>query len=179
MKIAVVGASGVVGRALVNHLMKEGIDVVGLSRRAPDGLTAPFVALDLMNAEACVATVQTHLTDVTHVVYAALYEKPGLIAGWFDEDQMSTNEQMLNNLLQPLAEHATRLRHVTLLQGTKAYGAHVTPMKIPGKESAPRHQHANFYWLQEDLLLRFCSQFNWQFTIWRPQVIIGHAPHHH
>jgi hypothetical protein len=38
------------------------------------------------------------------------------------------------------------------MQGTKAYGVHVEPMKLPGKEREPRHQHENFYWMQEDYL---------------------------
>jgi nucleoside-diphosphate-sugar epimerase len=47
-KVAVVGASGVVGRALVEHLMQGEIPVVGLSRRPPADLAdAPFQPLDL------------------------------------------------------------------------------------------------------------------------------------
>ena len=136
MKIAVVGASGVVGRALVNHLMKEGIDVVGLSRRAPDGLTAPFVALDLMNAEACVATVQTHLTDVTHVVYAALYEKPGFtspnqpaISGHRD-DHCTTSPLVMLKVW--LAHCSWSNAKVLALANKSASIASVTPLGPPG-----------------------------------------------
>jgi hypothetical protein len=50
-------------------------------------------------------------------------------------------------------------------------------MKIPGLESDPRHLHENFYWLQEDYLRDLCSGTDLQFTIWRPQVIFGHALH--
>ena len=92
--------------------------------------------------------------DVTHVVYAALFEKPGLLPGWFERDQMETNQLMLRNLLDPLLGVAAGLEHVTLLQGTKAYGAHVEPMAVPGRERNPRHEHENFYWLQEDDLRR-------------------------
>ena len=89
---------------------------------------------------------------------------------------MQTNLEMLRNLLGPL-KASGKLRHVTLLQGTKAYGAHIEPMKIPGVESDPRHQHENFYWLQEDYLRDLCRGTDLQFTIWRPQVIFGHAMH--
>jgi len=176
-KIAVIGASGVVGRALLEHLMLEGEIVVGLSRRPPADLPgAPFVALDLMDRAACEDLAKAELSDVTHLVYTALYEKPGLIAGWQEEDQMQTNLAMLSNLLAPL-ENSSALRHVTLLQGTKAYGAHVEPMSIPGLERSPRHQHANFYWLQQDYLHDLCQSKGWHYTIWRPQIIIGHALH--
>jgi nucleoside-diphosphate-sugar epimerase len=176
-KVAVVGASGVVGRALVEHLIHGEIPVVGLSRRPPADLAdAPFQPLDLTNPSECEQIAKSTLSDVTHLVYAALFEKPGLISGWREQDQMQTNLAMLRNLLEPL-KASGKLRHVTLLQGTKAYGAHVKPMKIPGLESDPRHLHENFYWLQEDYLRDLCSGTDLQFTIWRPQVIFGHALH--
>ena len=176
-KIAVIGASGVVGRALMEHLLQQGETVVGCSRRPPADLPeAPFVALDLLDRAACENLAKSELSDVTHLIYTALYEKPGLIAGWQEQDQMQTNLTMLSNLLAPL-ENSNALRHVTLLQGTKAYGAHVEPMRIPGLERAPRHAHANFYWLQQDYLHELCQSKGWHYTIWRPQIIIGHALH--
>ena len=172
--IAVVGASGVVGRALLQHLLDAGEQSVGFSRRPPADLEqAPFIKLDLQDAEACARVAREHLSQTTHLVYAALYEKPGLIAGWREQDQMQTNLAMLQNLLSQLKN--SEIRHITLLQGTKAYGAHVQPMKIPGLERDPRHPHENFYWLQQDYLEDMCRQQGWQFTIWRPQVIFGHA----
>ena len=44
------------------------------------------------------------------------------------------NEAMLRNLFEPLQGAASGLRHVALLQGTKAYGVHVRPMKVPARE---------------------------------------------
>jgi len=177
LKIAVIGASGVVGRALMERFLDRNVPAVGLSRRPPADLPgAEFQPLDLLDAEACAECVQSVLHDVTHIVYAALYEKPGLIAGWREQDQMQTNLTMLQNILGPLRKSGA-LRHVALLQGTKAYGAHVAPMKIPGVESQPRHPHENFYWLQEDQLIDYCDETGWTRTIWRPQVIFGHALH--
>lgn len=132
--------------------------------------------LDLMNADDCRKTAEEVLMDVTHLVYTALFEKPGLIAGWREQEQMQTNLTMLKHILAPLKQSSI-LRNVTLLQGTKAYGAHIEPMKIPGIESDPRHPHENFYWLQQDYLAELCEQTGWHYTIWRPQVIFGHALH--
>lgn len=130
-----------------------------------------------MDAKACNALASSSaFQNVTHIVYSALYEKPGLIQGWRDPDQMQTNLTMLTNLLSALRNSGS-LRHVTLLQGTKAYGAHVEPMRIPGREREPRHKHENFYWFQEDYLKEIASQTGWQWTIWRPQIIFGHALH--
>jgi nucleoside-diphosphate-sugar epimerase len=116
---------------------------------------------------------------VTHLVYAALYEKPGIFAGWHERDQMERNLAMFANLLGPLARHAAGLRHVTLLQGTKAYGAHVpgAQVALPARERAARHPHENFYWLQEDHLRAATAAAGdrWAWTILRPQVVFGEA----
>ena len=177
IKVAVVGASGVVGRAVLEALIDADIPASGFSRRPPADLPqASFVALDLLDSDGVAQVAKDHMPDVTHLVYAALFEKPGLIMGWHEADQMQTNLLMLQNPLEPRQE-STALRHVTLLQGTKAYGAHVGPMKIPGLERDPRHQHDNFYWLQQDYLEQAGDANNWSYTIWRPQVIFGHALH--
>ena len=88
---------------------------------------------------------------------------------------MQTNLTMIQNLFAPLARQSDTIRHVSLLQGTKAYGAHVRPMRVPGKEREPRVEHDNFYWLQEDWLTAQQATAAWTYTIWRPPVILGHA----
>lgn len=178
-KALVAGASGVVGYAAVAHLAGlDGWDVVGVSRRPPARLAATGAelrALDLTDADACEAAC-AELGDVTHLVYAALYEKPGLFAGWRERDQMERNLAMFANLLGPLARSAPGLEHVTLMQGTKAYGAHVSrEIPLPARERAPRHPHENFYWLQEDHLRSTQAGAGWTFTILRPQVVFGEA----
>jgi hypothetical protein len=62
---------------------------------------------------------------------------------------------------------------VTLMQGTKAYGIHVHPMPIPARERAPRDEHDNFYWLQEDYLKEKAREHGFAWTILRPQLIVG------
>jgi nucleoside-diphosphate-sugar epimerase len=101
-----------------------------------------------------------------------VYETTGLIAGWRDPIQMETNLSMLRNLMEPLTEVAT-LRHLTLLQGTKAYGVHLHPMPVPARERFPRDDHANFYWLQEDYIKAQAAAKGFDYTIFRPQLIVG------
>jgi nucleoside-diphosphate-sugar epimerase len=174
-KVLIAGASGVVGFAAAKHFAQQpGWQVVAVSRRPPRGLSGvELLSVDLADRERCHA-VFSRLGDVTHVVYAALYEKPGLVPGWFETDQMQRNLEMLANLLDPLAA-AAELRHVSLLQGTKAYGCHLGGMAIPGRERAPRHAHENFYWLQEDYLRDKQQGRPWQWTILRPQIVFGEA----
>jgi hypothetical protein len=88
---------------------------------------------------------------------------------------MQTNLTMLRNLFEPLEAVAKNLQHVTLLQGTKAYGAHLGPIALPARERSRRHQHQNFYWLQEDYLRAKQPDKQWYWTILRPQLVIGEA----
>jgi nucleoside-diphosphate-sugar epimerase len=172
--VLVAGASGLVGTAAVGRFLADGWDVVAVSRRRPElDRDRPFrhVAVDLRDTAAA-AQALGDLRAVTHVVYTAVYEKPGLIAGWSERDQMETNERMLVNLIEPLTA-APELRHVSLLQGTKAYGAHLHPIPVPARERADRDPHENFYWLQEDYLRAAADRHGWAFTIWRPQVVVG------
>ena len=175
--VLVAGASGVIGQSVVEHFAGLGWRTIGVSRRAPKPAPAEnyeHIGLDLTNAADCRAAAE-RFAPVTHVVYAALFEKPGLVPGWYEQDQMQTNLRMLRNLLDPLREAASGLTHVSVLQGTKAYGAHIHRLKVPARESEPRDPHDNFYWLQEDYIRVAQDRSRWTFTIWRPQVVFGGA----
>lgn len=181
--VLVAGASGLVGAAAVERFLTDGAAVIALSRRAPElsfdtsapGVRYRHVAVDLRDPAACRAAAADELRGVSHLVYAAVHELPGLIPGWTDPTQMATNLAMLRNLLDPLSA-AGSLRHVSLLQGTKAYGAHVHPIRVPARERYPRDPHENFYWLHEDHVRELSAAAGWAFTIWRPQLIVG--PNH-
>ena len=108
------------------------------------------------------------------MVYAALHEEPDLVAGWRSPAQMETNLAMLRNLVEPLLDRGDT-PHVALFQGTKAYGVHIRPFPVPARERWPRHDHANFYWLQEDYLRAMAERGRLSLTIFRPQVVFGAA----
>jgi len=173
----IAGASGVCGQAALEHFTTVGDwDVIAVSRRRPDVAPGTWrhMAVDLLDEAACrAAFADPH--QVTHVVYAALFEKPGLAAGWRERDQMDANLAMMRNLMEPLRVAATGLRHVSLLQGTKAYGAHIHPIALPAKERWPRDDHENFYWLHEDYIRQVSAGAAWTWTIFRPQIIFGSA----
>lgn len=176
-KVLVAGASGVVGTAAVEGFLDAGWDVVALSRRVPEiahKRSFQHVSADLQDAAASTA-VLGGLQGVTHVVFAALYETAGLIAGWSDVGQMELNLAMLRNCLEPLLAAGNRLEHVSLMQGTKAYGLHLHPMPIPAREDRPRDPHPNFYWLQEDYLTALAAARGFGYTILRPPMVLGAA----
>lgn len=173
----IVGATGVIGEAaLARFATSKDWDAIALSRRKPEPVAnGNFLhyALDLTDAAAC-RNLCKDLPKVTHVIYAAVSEQPGLVSGWRDQQQMQINLRMLTNLIEPLCEAAPSLQHVTLLQGAKAYGAHAGHRPaLPARESAPRVQHENFYWLQEDYLRDKAQEAGFNWTIFRPQVVVG------
>lgn len=174
-KVLVLGATGLVGFAAAQRFGRDPTwDVVGAARRTPRPLPGvEYVNVDLQDHSGA-ADLLGQLGDITHLVYAALYEEADVAAGWRHREQMETNLAMLRNALDPLLA-TSPIEHVTLLQGTKAYGAHVEVMAVPGKERAPRHPHDNFYWLQEDELGARRDDAGFTTTILRPVVIFGEA----
>jgi nucleoside-diphosphate-sugar epimerase len=175
-KVLIAGASGLVGSAALDRLLEKGWDAVAVSRRKPEiDSTREFqhVSADLRDRDAS-AEALGPLSGVTHVVYAALYEKPGLIPGWQEQDQMEANLRMLQNCLEPLL-NGNHPENVSILQGTKAYGIHLHPMPVPARERNPRDDHPNFYWLQEDYLKEKAKEHGFRWNILRPQLIIGSA----
>lgn len=181
--ILVAGASGLIGAAVVDAFLDAGWEVVALSRRKPEIFSTrefTHLAVDLQDPAACEECF-SKLARVTHVVYTAVYEMPGLIAGWTDPRQMDTNLRMIRNLMEPLAKVA-KLEHVTVLQGTKAYGTvpkvvgpgvHHNSIRVPARERFPRVEHANFYWLQEDYIKAKAAEAGFGWTIFRPTIVIG------
>jgi nucleoside-diphosphate-sugar epimerase len=180
--VLVVGVSGLIGHAAAEQFaLDPGWHVVGVSRRIPGDLPGVTLqSLDLSDRSSCLAKIGS-LSEVTHVVYAAVDEAPGLVAGWFDERSIARNEAMLRNVLDGLQAAGAPLQHVTLLQGSKAYGVHspdpaISDAPLPLRERDPLRPHANFYFAQEELVARRRRGARWSVTILRPTVVYGGTP---
>ena len=52
------------------------------------------------------------MPDVTHLVYAALYESASLVSGWSDDEQIGVNDRMFRNVLDPLIAASPALIHL-------------------------------------------------------------------
>jgi nucleoside-diphosphate-sugar epimerase len=179
--VLVVGVSGLIGHAAAAQFSAEpGWNVLGVSRRVPTDL--PGVALrsvDLLDRASSLAEIGA-MAAVTHLVYAAVDEAPGLVAGWFDERSIMRNETMLRNVIDGLEAAGAALEHITLLQGSKAYGVHssdpaVSDARLPLRERDPLRPHANFYFVQEKFLAERRRRAGWAVTILRPTVVYGGA----
>ena len=176
-KVVVAGATGLVGSAALRHFGGAGgCEVVALSRRRPRQLHgARHLSVDLTDSDQCRRAAE-ELRGATHLVYAALFEAPNLVDGWRDPAQIDTNDAMLRNLMAVLEPVAPALRHVALLQGTKAYGVHVRPLVVPAREGrSEMYEQPNFYWAQENFLRALQQGKAWHWSILRPVLIVGEA----
>jgi nucleoside-diphosphate-sugar epimerase len=174
--VLIAGALGVVGRAMLREFERHGgWQVTGLARRGqPPDMDTRILALDLRDADACQRVVE-QAAPFTHLVFCANYEKPNLVRGWLDLDHVEINAAMLRNLMEALLRTSPDLQHVTVLQGTKAYGAAAGFFKLPAKEDDPRYPAPNFYYAQEDYLRQRQKGTAWRWTALRPQFVCGFA----
>jgi nucleoside-diphosphate-sugar epimerase len=164
----VAGALGVVGRGLVSHLLSlPDWDVVALSRRTMEPAEhLRSISVDLLDRPQCQALL-SELSEVTHVFYVAYAPRPT------HEAEVEPNLRMLQNLLEVLAPIAPGLQHVCLMQGTKAYGAHLGPYKTPARETDPRIISPMFYFAQQDYLTALAAERGWSWSVMRPRCIWG------
>ena len=178
-KVLVAGASGLIGVAAIEAFLSAGWDVVGISRRKPalpSGRSFDFISVDLRDEHAAREALSS-LSDVTHVAYAAIYENANdLVRGWSNADQIAVNNAMLRNVIEPLISGKSALKHVSILQGTKAYGVHLHPIAIPARESDPRDDHANFFFDQQDYIREMGAKHGFTYTVLRPQLVTGETP---
>jgi nucleoside-diphosphate-sugar epimerase len=168
--VVVAGAVGVIGRGVLAHFENDrDVELIAISRRAPDFPTrARHLSVDLTDRASC-ERVLSQLTGATHLVFAA-YQ-----ACKTQAEQVEVNMTMLRNMVEVIEAHAPGLRHIALMEGGKAYGAHIGPFPSPAKESDPRHMPPNFYYDQEDFLRDGSVGKSWSWTAFRPEAVAGMA----
>ncbi|EIV92292.1 SDR family oxidoreductase [Frankia sp. QA3] len=166
----VVGAQGVIGRTLVGHLAGLGDwEVIGVSRRGgPPAPRVRHVAVDLLDLDATRAALGG-LRTVTHVFYAAYQDRPT----W--AELVAPNLAMLTHVVETLDAASPALRHVSLMQGYKVYGAHLGPFKTPARESDAGHMPPEFNVDQQDYLAARGWNAAWSWSAIRPSVVCGFA----
>src|ERR1700732_2213948 len=177
-KVLVTGARGLLGVAAIEKFLSAGSDVVGVSRRKPElpsGRDVGFLSVDLRDEARARASFES-LTDVTHIAYTALHEKPELVAGWSSKEQIETNNAILRNGVDPIVSTAANFQHISILQGTKVYGVHLHPIPIPARERDARKDHENFFFDQEAYVREMGAQHGFDYTALRPQLVTGVTP---
>lgn len=164
----VVGANGVIGGNLIDHLLSlDDWDIIGLSRRggvSTDRIT--YVPVDLLDRQDTQSKLAM-LTNVTHIFYAAFQDRPS----W--AELVPPNLAMLTNVVDTIEPIAPGLKHVSLMQGYKVYGAHLGLFKTPARESDANHMPPEFNIDQQDFLERRQVGQRWSWSALRPSVVIG------
>lgn len=166
----VVGANGVIGRNLIDYLTTlPDWNIIGLSRRGgEDGGRVRYVAVDLLD-EADTHEKLSPLREVTHIFYAAYQDRPT----W--AELVPPNLAMLVNVVNAIEPVAPNLKHISLMQGYKVYGAHLGPFKTPAKESDAYHMPPEFNVDQQQFLERRQPGSTWTWSALRPSVVCGFA----
>ncbi|NPD69217.1 SDR family oxidoreductase [Lichenicola cladoniae] len=161
----VAGASGIIGNGVIEELRsRPEWGIRALATRPLPGLET--IAVDLLDAGATIAALDG-ASDVTHLFYAAYKPQPDFAS------EVSANGPMLENLLDGLKQAGARLQRVVLYQGAKVYGVHLGPVVAPFYEDDIRHIPPNFYYTQEDTLRRRSGLGEFDWTILRPDVVVG------
>jgi nucleoside-diphosphate-sugar epimerase len=164
----VIGATGVTGAPLTEELLAAGWPVYAVSRRAPmlrAGLEASrlhHVAVDLADANAC-SIALGRLGDVTHLFYCG------------NAPDSATRLRLMGNVLDAVERGSPGLQNVHLMQGTKYYGCHLGPFKVPARETDARVAGADFYYSEEDCVRARARAKRWTWTAVRPHSVCGYA----
>ena len=173
--VLVAGAGGLVGRAAMQHFAQKRVKTTAVSRRRPYATYgADFACLDLADETACAETLGG-LTDITQIVFGAVYEEPwDIVGGWTRDSHVKRNALMLRNTVEAVDRASSRLRNVVVLQGPKAYGVHVRPMRPGAREDRDETRDIpNFYWEQLDYIRDKQIGKAWGWTVIRPALVIG------
>lgn len=172
-KALVVGATGIVGSALVQQLLGAGWQVHGLARSPgalPPGVHA--VAADLQDASA----TQRALAGLapTHVFITTWSRQAN------EAENIRVNAAMVRHLLDALRPAAS-VQHVALVTGLKhylgpfeAYAQGAVP-QTPFREEQPRLAVDNFYYAQEDEVFAAAARDGFHWSVHRPHTVIGAA----
>ena len=165
----VVGATGMVGRRLVEQLQQVDFKVTGLCRRAPEiSGEVEYVEADLLDYELCKLAL-SRVSDISHIFYAARASH-----GEGRVEPVKENLSMLKNIVGLVESSYPSLKHVHVVHGAKYYGCHLGPYRTPAREEDPRHIGPNFYYDQQDYLVSRARGWGW--SISRPCLVYDFAP---
>ena len=167
-KALVVGATGIIGSAIVRRLAaSDGWASIGVSRSGgPIEGVEQTIAVDLTDVADCERKLGG-LSDITHIFYAAYQARPSR------QDEVGPNLAMLQNVVNTVSANSTLMRKVVLVTGAKFYGIQWGPVKTPMRETDPRQMPPNFYYDQEDFLRTAGHGSNWHWCNLIPPFVSG------
>jgi nucleoside-diphosphate-sugar epimerase len=165
-RVAVTGAAGKLGRAVVKDLASHGWDVVSIDRVRPAGSTGEFVVMDLTDygqvLEVLTGRVDEHLGALDAVVHLAAMPAPGLIP---NSATFSNNATASWNVFN--AARAAGIRNVVWASSETVLGLpfDVPPPYVPVDEEyrvRPESTYSLVKALEEEMAHHLCR--------WDPQL---------
>jgi nucleoside-diphosphate-sugar epimerase len=159
-RVAVTGASGKLGRAVVAHLVEHGWQVRALDRVRPVDTAAPFVAVDLTDygqvVEALSGGVDEHPEQVDAVVHLAAVPAPGLTS---NAATFANNAAATYNVFA--AARALGIRSVVWASSETVLGLpfDTPPPYVPVDEDYPPRPESTYSMtkaLEEEMARHFC-----------------------
>jgi nucleoside-diphosphate-sugar epimerase len=163
----VTGAYGMVGLNALEELKRhKDWEVVGMGRRSASPLPGlEYVRAELTDAAATKAALAK--ADCTHLFFGAYQNHADAYK------ECDINVAMLKNTLDALKAAGAPLRRVLIVEGAKAYGALMGPMRTPAKETDPRVPGPLYYFALQDVLYDYGARHGFNTIVLRPDFIAG------
>lgn len=169
----VIGATGIIGGNICEHLIGGGWTVYGLARRPERAARGTIPLAADLNDRQGVAAAIARAERITHLFQASWTPAET------EEEACRINSEQFSNVLEGLKATRQPLAHVALV-GVKHY---LGPFKDFGRylpqtpflEDTPRLPIPNFYYDQEDVLFRAAADSGFTWSVHRPNAVVGFA----
>jgi nucleoside-diphosphate-sugar epimerase len=187
----IAGANGISGFATLRCLLdhpERWSKIYLVSRRPPSPALLKLlpkgtenniqhIPIDLQSEVAAIAK-QLYGVKADYIFYYAYLQPPpppGAAVWSNDKELVQVNAAMLQKFLDASVMAGIKPKRFMLQTGAKNYGGHVGRARTPNLESdpQPRHLAPNFYYPQEDMLLKYCQDHDVDWNVVMPPFIIG------
>jgi nucleoside-diphosphate-sugar epimerase len=169
----IVGATGIVGHSLAEHLLAQGWQTYGLARRPSNDVEGLVpIAADLLDASELGRALER--VRPTHVFYATWSRHDT------EAENIRVNGAMMRHLLEVLRPKLS-IQHFAMVTGLKHYigpfemYAKGAPPPTPFRETLPRLDIPNFYYTLEDEIFAAAESDGFGWSVHRPHTLIGYA----
>ncbi|KAK5722543.1 hypothetical protein LTR15_005774 [Elasticomyces elasticus] len=187
----VTGANGISGYSMVKVLAAapgRWSKIYCASRRPPPDYffseleagaeRVEHIKADFLSEPAKLAETLKRIPSLDYVFFFSYMQpkqKGDVLGMWSNADELAkVNTALLSNLLGALKLASLTPKRVLLQTGAKQYGFHIGPATSPSFESDPRVRlESNFYYGQEDCIVKYCNDTGAQWNVVRPSYIIG------
>ena len=157
-KILVIGSSGFIGKAVLDNLVIQNIDCIGLSSNEADLLTVEGT-LSLKNI----------LNDNDKIIFISA------LAPCKDKQMFDKNLLIINNFIKAIRN--INLRHILYVSSDAVYEDSLYLISEKNNRIADNY-HGKMHIKREEIITKYCTNTNINLTIIRPTLIYGPGDTH-